>query len=486
MFSAEQYRALHEGAGLRRRSDRGRLRFTRRRSHELPPGPPHQRHRGADAGSRLLRGAAHGPGADDRRHAGLRARRRDCCSIVAGAPGGVVRDRFDQFDLQRGRPGRGRPGGHAAARRLRSGARARGRVAARSARDAAAALDALPLHATTGLRFRPAADDRRRSDDIGVGGLRPVRAGAPRPPAAAIAARGRGDRRRRRDGARSRGSRPGGRVFGVDMDEDTIPLEAGIEDRAISLTKGCYVGQEIIIRVLHRGHGRVAQAARRPDVRPGAAVPAQRRRHPRGRSTGRQRDQRGVLAGARAADRARLRASRFRRARTTCSVTVHQRRPVGAVTRGRRSTALPLRRFGKRIRRLTPSPIMPSRRYSGSASAHRSSAMSSASAGGNSSAVELARAPSASPGRAAAAARSSSSQRKKCSSTMPVGVRVADAGRSRRRLGRASPSSSTNLALQAGLERLVRLALAARETPSSPRGGRREAGGSRGSGRRAR
>jgi len=48
-------------------------------------------------------------------------------------------------------------------------------------------------------------------------------------------------------------------VFGVDMTEATIPLEAGIEDRAISLTKGCYVGQEIIIRVLHRGGGRVAK-----------------------------------------------------------------------------------------------------------------------------------------------------------------------------------------------------------------------------------
>ena len=47
--------------------------------------------------------------------------------------------------------------------------------------------------------------------------------------------------------------------FGLDMDEGTIPLEAGIEDRAISLTKGCYVGQEIIIRVLHRGGGRVAR-----------------------------------------------------------------------------------------------------------------------------------------------------------------------------------------------------------------------------------
>jgi tRNA-modifying protein YgfZ len=47
--------------------------------------------------------------------------------------------------------------------------------------------------------------------------------------------------------------------FGVDMDTDTIPLEAGITDRAISLTKGCYVGQEVIVRVLHRGHGRVAR-----------------------------------------------------------------------------------------------------------------------------------------------------------------------------------------------------------------------------------
>jgi folate-binding protein YgfZ len=48
-------------------------------------------------------------------------------------------------------------------------------------------------------------------------------------------------------------------LFGRDMDEDTIPLEAGIESRAISFTKGCYVGQEVIIRVLHRGHGRVAR-----------------------------------------------------------------------------------------------------------------------------------------------------------------------------------------------------------------------------------
>ena len=48
-------------------------------------------------------------------------------------------------------------------------------------------------------------------------------------------------------------------LFGVDMTSDTIPLEAGIEGRAISFTKGCYVGQEVIIRVVHRGQGRVAR-----------------------------------------------------------------------------------------------------------------------------------------------------------------------------------------------------------------------------------
>jgi folate-binding protein YgfZ len=49
-------------------------------------------------------------------------------------------------------------------------------------------------------------------------------------------------------------------VFGRDMNEETIPLEAGIEARAISFTKGCYVGQEVIVRVLHRGHGRIVRS----------------------------------------------------------------------------------------------------------------------------------------------------------------------------------------------------------------------------------
>jgi folate-binding protein YgfZ len=41
--------------------------------------------------------------------------------------------------------------------------------------------------------------------------------------------------------------------FGVDMDENTVVSETCLDD-AISDTKGCYVGQEIVIRIKHRGH----------------------------------------------------------------------------------------------------------------------------------------------------------------------------------------------------------------------------------------
>ena len=45
--------------------------------------------------------------------------------------------------------------------------------------------------------------------------------------------------------------------FGADMDETTLPPEAGLESRAISYTKGCYVGQEVIARI--RTYGQVAR-----------------------------------------------------------------------------------------------------------------------------------------------------------------------------------------------------------------------------------
>jgi tRNA-modifying protein YgfZ len=40
---------------------------------------------------------------------------------------------------------------------------------------------------------------------------------------------------------------------GLDMDADTIPEEAGLNQRAVSFTKGCYVGQETVARLHYKG-----------------------------------------------------------------------------------------------------------------------------------------------------------------------------------------------------------------------------------------
>lgn len=60
--------------------------------------------------------------------------------------------------------------------------------------------------------------------------------------------------------------------FGSDMDEGTLPPEAGLEAVAISYTKGCYVGQEVISRLKSVGHAnrqlvrlRLPEAAQRND-----------------------------------------------------------------------------------------------------------------------------------------------------------------------------------------------------------------------------
>lgn len=46
--------------------------------------------------------------------------------------------------------------------------------------------------------------------------------------------------------------------YGAELGEDVIPTEAfeasGLMERAVSFTKGCYTGQEVIVRIAHRGH----------------------------------------------------------------------------------------------------------------------------------------------------------------------------------------------------------------------------------------
>jgi len=41
--------------------------------------------------------------------------------------------------------------------------------------------------------------------------------------------------------------------LGLDMDAETIPQEAGINERAVNFEKGCYVGQETVARLFYKG-----------------------------------------------------------------------------------------------------------------------------------------------------------------------------------------------------------------------------------------
>jgi folate-binding protein YgfZ len=41
--------------------------------------------------------------------------------------------------------------------------------------------------------------------------------------------------------------------YGHDLDDTVIPQEAGLNERAVSFTKGCYVGQETVARLFYRG-----------------------------------------------------------------------------------------------------------------------------------------------------------------------------------------------------------------------------------------
>lgn len=61
--------------------------------------------------------------------------------------------------------------------------------------------------------------------------------------------------------------------FGRDMDETNVIPELNLDD-AVSYTKGCYVGQEIIVRIKHRGHPAKKLVGLKADraMQPGAII----------------------------------------------------------------------------------------------------------------------------------------------------------------------------------------------------------------------
>ena len=72
--------------------------------------------------------------------------------------------------------------------------------------------------------------------------------------------------------------------YGVDLDDTVIPQEAGLNERAVSFTKGCYVGQETVARLFYRGKpNRTLLRAARERAGSGRACRSPTRTGPSGR-----------------------------------------------------------------------------------------------------------------------------------------------------------------------------------------------------------
>ena len=130
--------------------------------------------------------------------------------------------------------------------------------------------------------------------------------------------------------------------YGLDLDDTVIPQEAGLNERAVSFTKGCYVGQETVARLFYKGKpnrhlrglrlsapaeageplrladrevGRIGSVADSPRLGPIALALVRREAEPARPRRGRRRrdDRRGRRAAVRGPRRRRLAATPLRR-----------------------------------------------------------------------------------------------------------------------------------------------------------------------------
>jgi tRNA-modifying protein YgfZ len=114
------------------------------------------------------------------------------------------------------------------------------------------ALDQLPMYSHLG--FGADSGDVARVPDMGVDGFRLIvrRAATDDLRSAAVSHGARTVGSAAAECARIEAGRP---TWGIDMDESTLPQEANLESLgAISYTKGCYTGQEVVARLHFRGH----------------------------------------------------------------------------------------------------------------------------------------------------------------------------------------------------------------------------------------
>lgn len=69
--------------------------------------------------------------------------------------------------------------------------------------------------------------------------------------------------------------------WGAEVDGEILPAEAGLDERAVSFTKGCYPGQEPIARLHYRGHANRTLRVLEAEAQPGDEI------HHNGRAVGR-------------------------------------------------------------------------------------------------------------------------------------------------------------------------------------------------------
>ena len=244
---AAEHRALREGCGLLDRSERGKLALTGADAIEflngqvtneladLQPGEGRYAafltHKGKMLGD--LRVLAVGE------RAGRACRRAAARHRARGAAGAVRHDP----------PLQGR---------LSTSSCTSARSSAAALADRPRAERRSPAPSALGARR---ARQRRRVELDGVAGAR----GAHRRRASTCSATAADTRALERGAARAR-RRAGRRAaaeclrvehgrprYGVDLDDTVIPQEAGLNERAVSFTKGCYVGQETVARLYYRG-----------------------------------------------------------------------------------------------------------------------------------------------------------------------------------------------------------------------------------------
>ena len=258
-------RRLTEAVGPRRPLRARQARAHRAGRQGVPPRPGHQRHRGARA-------------------------RHGCYAALLTHKGKMlgdlrVLDTGDELWLDTERVGAAGAVRHDPALRARLATSSC--TSARSSRRCSRSSGPAPREAVGGP-VGPEHDNARRE----LGGARccssrPTSASTssapPRTPSACAA------RSSVARGARGRGRGPARRAgrprYGIDLDDATIPQEAGLNDRAVSFTKGCYVGQETVARLHYRGKpNRHLRGLRLSD--PVASGDAARARRARGRPRG--------------------------------------------------------------------------------------------------------------------------------------------------------------------------------------------------------